>query len=291
MVERYFEKFPIISYSNSQVVDITRRTTLLNKVFENPYVYYPYDLSDEERAEQLSARYYEDPFQSWILYLVNNIVDPYYEWYLTESQLYELSEKKYGSYFIANQKIKNYKNDWAGKENISVSAYDALTVGMKKYWEPVYGVAENIVSYKRTEKDWTKNTNKIASYAVSNTSFISDEICNIVFNGSYSGTGQIESISSNTIFLKHLSGTFLSNSTVVISGSSYIYGTESGVNTVFTSATSIANNIPADEEAYWAPVTYFNYERDKNEFNRTIRVLEKNYSQQISDNLKQLLKE
>jgi hypothetical protein len=62
------------------------------------------------------------------------------------------------------------------------------------------------------------------------------------------------------------------------------------VNTIFTSTTSIANNIPAVEEIYWSPVTYYEYETEKNEFYKTIRVLDKNYSQVISDNLKQLLK-
>ena len=290
MVERYFQKFPVISYSNTQVVDITRKAVLLSKVSANPYVYYPYEIVEEERADQFSARYYEDSYQSWILYITNNITDPYYEWYLSEQQLVELCDKKYGSYFLADQKTKFYRNDWEGKGNIDVSAYNALTVGMKKYWEPVYGSGSNVVAYKRKENEWTINTNKITSYSVSNTSFVTDEICNIVFNNNYSGTGQVQSVNGNTLFVQHLSGTFLSNSSVAITGSSYIYGEESGVNTAFSSTTLVANNIPSDEENYWAPVTYYDYEREKNEFNKTIRVLEKNFSQQISDNLKDLMK-
>jgi hypothetical protein len=290
MVERYFQKFPVISYSNTQVVDITRKAVLLSKVSANPYVYYPYEIVEEERADQFSARYYEDSYQSWILYITNNITDPYYEWYLSEQQLVELCDKKYGSYFLADQKTKFYRNDWEGKGNIDVSAYNALTVGMKKYWEPVYGSGSNVIAYKRKENEWTINTNKITSYSVSNTSFVTDEICNIVFNNNYSGTGQVQSVNGNTLFVQHLSGTFLSNSSVAITGSSYIYGEESGVNTAFSSTTLVANNIPSDEENYWAPVTYYDYEREKNEFNKTIRVLEKNFSQQISDNLKDLMK-
>jgi hypothetical protein len=290
MVERYFQKFPVISYSNTQVVDITRKAVLLSKVSANPYVYYPYEIVEEERADQFSARYYEDSYQSWVLYITNNITDPYYEWYLSEQQLVELCDKKYGSYFLAEQKTKFYRNDWEGKGNIDVSAYNALTVGMKKYWEPVYGSGSNVVAYKRKENEWTINTNKITSYSVSNTSFVTDEICNIVFNNNYSGTGQVQSVNGNTLFVQHLSGTFLSNSSVAITGSSYIYGEESGVNTAFSSTTLVANNIPSDEENYWAPVTYYDYEREKNEFNKTIRVLEKNFSQQISDNLKDLMK-
>ena len=60
MPERYFEKFPVITYSNNQVVDITKRVTLLDRVSESPYVFYPYDISNAERADHFSHRYYED---------------------------------------------------------------------------------------------------------------------------------------------------------------------------------------------------------------------------------------
>lgn len=291
MAEKYFDKFPIITYANTQVVDITRRTVLLDKVSRNPYLYYPYEIVESERADQFSFRYYQDPFQSWIVYLTNKIVDPYYEWYMSERQLQEFCDKKYDSAYVAQQKVKLYRNDWIAKETINVSAFNALTVGAKKYWEPVYGTGDNVLAYKRKEKDWTINTNKVATYAVANTSFKQDEICYIVFNNNARGRGQIAAVSNNSIHLHHLMGTFVSNSTVAITGSSYIYGTESEVNVAFTSSTLICNNIPAEEEIYWQPVSYYQFEQEKNEFNKTIRVLDSKYSETISDNLRQLLRD
>lgn len=291
MVERYFEKFPVIEYANTQAVDITRRTVLLDKVSRNPYVYYPYEISGSERADQFSFRYYNDPYQSWIVYLTNKIVDPYYEWYLSESELNEFCDKKYGSNFLARQKVKFYRNNWIGADTIDTAAYEALLVGNKKYWEPVYTFNDQIIAYKRTEKDWIVNTNKIVAYAVANNSFRNDEICNIVFSNNYIGKGQVSSVNEGTLYLQHMSGTFLSNSVVTITGNSYIYGTESQTNSTFTTSTLIANNIPSAEEIYWAPVTYYQYESEKNEYNKTIRVLDSNFSQTMSDNLKQLLRE
>jgi hypothetical protein len=291
MAEKYFDKFPIINYANTQVVDITRRTVLLDKVSRSPYLYYPYDIVENERADQFSFRYYKDPFQSWIVYLTNKIVDPYYEWYMSERQLQEFCDKKYDSSYVAQQKVKFYRNDWIAKETIDVSNFNALTVGAKKYWEPVYGTGDNVLAYKRKEKDWTINTNKVATYSVANTSFKQDEICSIVFNNNFSGRGQIAAVSNNSIYLNHLMGTFVSNSTVAITGNSYIYGTESEVNVAFTSSTLICNNIPAEEEIYWQPVSYYQFEQEKNEFNKTIRVLDSKYSETISDNLRQLLRD
>ena len=85
--DKYFDKFPIITYSNNSVVDITKRVALLDRVSRNPYVFYPFDLSGQERADQLSNRYYEDSYKSWVFYLSNKIMDPYYEWYLSEAEL------------------------------------------------------------------------------------------------------------------------------------------------------------------------------------------------------------
>jgi hypothetical protein len=293
-MEKYFEKFPIIQYSNTAVVDITKRATLLDKVYNNPLVYYPYAISSEERADQLSYRYYENPYQSWLIYFANKIVDPYYEWYLHEREFNEFVNKKYGSYYTPQIKIKHYKNNWNSEESISVSRFNSLTVGEKKYWEPIYGFNSVIASYKRKEKDWTINTNKIVKYNVANSDgFIKDEICNIVFSQTTNkvGRGQVCFASNNVLCLQHISGYHVANSTVNISSSvSYIFGTESEANTKFSSTSISVNNLTSDEEVYWKPVTYYEYEYEKNEFNKTVQVVDNSLAQLASDNLKDLMK-
>jgi len=284
MAERYFQKFPITLYSNTYVVDITKRATLLNKVYSNPFIFYPYEINNE-RADQLSQRYYEDSFQSWILYFSNKIVDPYYEWYMNENEFNSFIASKYGSYETSVQKIKFYKNNWIGQDNIDISYYNSLVPNLKKYWEPVYGYGNKIVSYKRIEQDWTVNTNQIVSYSVNTTStFINDEVCKIYLNGSL-GKGQVLSSSNTSIYLQHLSGTYIT------SGTGYIVGSESNSNVTFTTATSVSDNIAMEEEIYWNPISYFEYETNKNEYNRTLRVIDKVYEQKISDDLKTLMNE
>ena len=175
-IDRYFDKFPIITYSNTQIVDITKRVSILDSVSRNPYVFYPYDISDNERADQISSRYYKDSYKSWIIYLSNKILDPYNEWYMNDEEFQEFLIKKYDTIVNAYEKVKFYRNDWINSDNISVSRYDALTPKLKNYWEPVYSTGTNISSYKRKEADWSINTNKIVSYVVSNTSFVNNEI-------------------------------------------------------------------------------------------------------------------
>jgi len=137
MIERYFDKFPTISYTSNTAIDITKRTALLNKVSSNPLVFYPYELDVDERPEQLSNRYYQDPYQSWLIYLTNKIVDPYYEWYLQQNEFDEFIKQKYGSIQTAIQKTKHYRHDWVDKSNISVSNYNSMPANIRKYWQPI----------------------------------------------------------------------------------------------------------------------------------------------------------
>ncbi len=293
MAQKYFDKFPVINYANTQAIDITRRVTVLDKIATEPYVFYPYEITDNERADQFSARYYDDQYKSWIIYITNKIIDPYYEWYLHERDMQEFIIKKYGTFYAAQTKAKYYTNDWTGQDNITVSAYNALTLSMKKYWEPMFGNYNRVMSYKRKELDWKANTNKIMEYTVSssNPAFQMDEICDIVFDSQYYGKGQILSIVDNKVSIQHISGVFQTNNVVSITGSSYLYGTESSVNTNFTDERLVSRNISIEEEAYWKPVTYLEYETEKNEFNKTIRVLDSSLKQTAVDNLTDLLKE
>lgn len=289
-IDRYFDKFPKIQYSNSQIIDITKRVVVLDSVGKNPYIYYPYEISHNERADQLSSRYYDDPYKNWMIYLTNKIVDPYYEWYMHEKDFQQFIQDKYGSFVNAVEKIIHYRNNWEESENISISRFDTLTASQKKYWQPVY-VNNKINSYSRKQVNLTINTNKIVSYTISNNFFTNNEICQIVFNPINKGTGQILSVSNNKIYIQHTSGTTLSNSTVTITSNSYIYGNESGVNTTFTSSNTIVENISDEEEIYYKPITYFDYETEKNEFNKTLRVIDNRLTQGVVNKFKELMRE
>lgn len=333
MPERYFEKFANVTYSNTQVKDITQRVVISNNALTNTYAYYPYDLSHNERADQFAYRYYGDSYYSWLVYLSNGIVDPYYEWYMDQNEFRSYIEKKYGSVELAQTKIKFYRSDWFDKDNITVSYYNSLPTNLLRYWEPQFNLNGSISGYTRKKEDIIVNTNSIRAYTVANTDFKKDEICTVYFSPDYIGQGQVLYVANNKLYLQHTSGVTLSNSTVLISGASlttsgsskvdygsvtestnayfdygdilipptqvidlgativsYIYGHESGINTSFSSTISYANNFAIDEEVYYTPVTYYEYENERNEYYKTINVLDNVYAKSIAVNLKGLLK-
>ncbi len=287
---RYFDKFPTITYGNTSVVDITERVALLKSVSSNPYVYYPYDISESERPDQFSNRYYGDSFKSWILYLTNDMIDPYFDWYMSDEDFSQFIINKYGDYYTPQQKIKQWQNNWAGANNISLSEYDALPPTLLRYWEAQYDAYGNPVSYSRVQQDWTMNTNQIVAYTMSSNAipYSSDEICSIVFDpvNNVVGNGQVLYTSNNVLYLQHVTGQF---NNVVIANTSYVYGTESFANVKLTSVNVVTVNIPLSEQAYWEPVSYFDYEAAQNAFNKTIRILDSDYSKAMVDNLKNIL--
>lgn len=288
--DRYFEKFPVITYANNQVVDITERVVFLDNVMKNPYLFYPYEITSDERADQFSDRYYEDQYKSWVLYLSNQIVDPYYEWYMDQNSFEGFVAKKYGSIAISREKTKSYVCNYENGENISVQRYNSLPPTLLKYWEPDYNNSSRILSYKRKAIKSELNTNKIYSYHVTTTGWVMDEIVDIAIDSTHKGTGQVLSYNSGTLYVQHLEGFFQGTNAVPVSGTSRVTGRESGTTSILSSVTRRAENLLPEEEIYWSPLTYFDYEMLKNEYNKTIRVLDKKFAQQISTNLQEILK-
>ena len=109
MTERYFDKFPTITYANTQVLDITRRVAVVNDVFKSKFNYYQYNIANSERPDNISERYYNDPYMSWLIYLSNNITDPYYDWYLDQTTFNDFLALKYGSYTKATSKVAFFR--------------------------------------------------------------------------------------------------------------------------------------------------------------------------------------
>ncbi len=290
MAEKYFEKFPIITYSNNSVRDITARTVVLNSVYNNPVLYYTYNIVPGERPDNIADRYYKDEYAGWVLHLINNVTDPYYEWYMDQETFKDFLGKKYGSYINAISKVKYYRNNWYSYQDpITEAQYNAIDPSLKKFFEPIYTddyYSTTPIGYKRKREDWIKSTNQIVSYNANGASFIFDEVVDVYQDTAKIGSGQVCSKANTFLTIQHTSGIVTANTL----GTYTIRGRESEANSVYNVATLLTNNIPSVELNYWEPVYYYDYENEINEKNKTIRVLKSNYVGQISKDLKTLLK-
>lgn len=287
MSEKYFVKFPRIKYNGVNAVDITKRVNLLNSVNSNPFLFYLYDVQEGERADQVAEKYYNDPNMSWLVYLSNQIIDPYYQWYMEYSELNKYIAKKYGSLEIAQEKIAFYRNNWSNVDDITPVRYATLSIPELKYWDPVYGAKNEIVAYSRKPIDWILNTNKIVRYTTNaNILFTKDEIVNIALTANTTGKAQVLFSNSSSVDIHHVSGTYNTSNTVALSANSIITGSESNTKGTISNILILSESITGTEDVYWEPVYYFDLENEKNSKNRAIRLLDSKFALQTAKELK-----
>ena len=119
----YLNRLPERTYPTSDnhgtqtVRDITFATNLLQRKLKNEY-FTTYSLSDGERPEIAAFNLYEDPQHYWILLLVNRVVDPFFDWYLSDEQVKQLTLDRYGSL----EEVHHYETEegaWVAEDELS----------------------------------------------------------------------------------------------------------------------------------------------------------------------------
>lgn len=111
----YFSSFPYVAYDPTGenkpqlAIDITKRFRL-NEIQKNKkYVLYDYDIKDRDRPDLMAEKYYGDSTLDWLIFIVNEIFDPYYQWPLTYDQFQGYIVQKYGSVSAAMGQIHHYE--------------------------------------------------------------------------------------------------------------------------------------------------------------------------------------
>lgn len=138
---KYFKQFPEIEYNNYTIKNILLSVKINDVVQGSASVYYPYTISDGQQPWMIAADYYKDPNMVWLIYLANNIEDPYYDWYLDTVHFEQYIVKKYGSLAAAQALLINYKEVVNGAETgilFSPNTYENTTDVNKTNWLAQY---------------------------------------------------------------------------------------------------------------------------------------------------------
>ena len=97
----YFEQFPTMLYdikgnNNYKLVpDIFRRVKISSKVKDNVTLLETYDVSDGEKPEDVAYKMYGNTELFWVVCMINNIENPYYDWALSNIQFENYMKDKY----------------------------------------------------------------------------------------------------------------------------------------------------------------------------------------------------
>lgn len=111
MSSSYFKNFPKIKYFDVLSTNISLRTAFVERLKLNASVFYPYVVKENQTADGLATDYYGAPEYDWLIYLANNIIDPYTQWPKTYLQFESYIIKKYGSLEEAKSQILFYRKN------------------------------------------------------------------------------------------------------------------------------------------------------------------------------------
>jgi hypothetical protein len=100
----YFNEFPVINYNLSgvngntkEITDIWRRVKVRSKIANNVALFDKFDVPEGDSPETVAYKVYGDAEYFWVVTLMNNIVNRYYDWPLDEYNFQQYVEDKYAN--------------------------------------------------------------------------------------------------------------------------------------------------------------------------------------------------
>lgn len=110
---KFFNYFPKTFYSNDNkpkgldtVTNITSRFTFEQTLKQNSSAFYKYDIQDSDTPEIIAHKYYGNSERHWIVLMFNDIIDPQWDWPLTEKNLVNYVNDKYSANGAANTTVQ-----------------------------------------------------------------------------------------------------------------------------------------------------------------------------------------
>jgi len=103
----FFSKIPNIEYDKKPLVfpfsetqyvlakNFFRRIKLSDTSFTSSLYFNKYTMTDDDRFDLISNQFYGTTSYDWIIMITNNIINPYFDAPIKNSQLYDFVEQKY----------------------------------------------------------------------------------------------------------------------------------------------------------------------------------------------------
>jgi hypothetical protein len=155
---KYFNYFPKTLYTLDDkgvklntITNVISRFGFEDKLKENSAAYYKYEIKDSDTPEIIASKYYDSPERHWIVLLFNNIIDPQWEWPLTDRTFNEYVNNKYSS------------SEYADTANTSVSglSWAKNISNVKSYFKIVTTTTSEKTTIEKFEVDANTYSNDI----------------------------------------------------------------------------------------------------------------------------------
>jgi hypothetical protein len=115
---KFFKYFPKTPYTLSPdnidyLTNITSKVSFEKEFRDNSVVYYEYLISDGETPDIIAHKIYGSSERHWIILLLNEILNPQFDWPLSDSSLKKYIDVKYQSEQYANNSTEGAGTNWA----------------------------------------------------------------------------------------------------------------------------------------------------------------------------------
>lgn len=135
------------------LTNLVARAKLIGQLKDNPMLFYEYAIQEGDTPEIVAEKYYGDPYRFWIVLLSNELLNPLWDWPMSDNMFLDYINTKYKTesedenetpYVYTNttvylyQKIITTKNSDSGIENITkvpmtLTQYNALTPSITNF--------------------------------------------------------------------------------------------------------------------------------------------------------------
>ena len=111
----YFRPFPKVTYDIKKnklpllLTNVTARYKIRDELKQRAAIFYNYTVKEQDTPSNVAFRYYDDETLDWVLFLINDIVDPYYDWPLSYNAFNEYMKSLYGSVDSAKSTVFEYR--------------------------------------------------------------------------------------------------------------------------------------------------------------------------------------
>ena len=117
-MSEFFSHYPKIAYNITGekepsrlkvVIDIMNRAKIKNVLLNDIVQFEPYSVPENERPDVTAHKFYGDVKYTWLLFAVNEMHDPIWDWPLGTREFVSFVERKYGTLPAAQQGIHHYE--------------------------------------------------------------------------------------------------------------------------------------------------------------------------------------
>jgi len=130
---KFFNYYPKTFYTNDNkpkgldtVTNIISRFAFEDSLKQNSAAFYKYNIQDSDTPEIIAHKYYGNVERHWMVLLFNDIIDPQWDWPLTERNLVKYVDEKYSANGAANTTVQT-GIQWALSSSNVQAYYKVIT--------------------------------------------------------------------------------------------------------------------------------------------------------------------